>query len=593
MSGRLPLRLGGLAPSGPAAFVIAAVTLVASPALGTPAVSTVAGISIIADTLAAAPALGVPTVDVASVTLSPPSLSAASAMGYPPFVGAYGSAGGLLRVDMQYGSVDLTPYITGMTITERMGSPDTLSLQLADLDSAISLTVIATLADIRVRLGTDYLFQGQITVPTTETINWQDSDGTWVAARNIDITAESYERLIPDALVSIAANGIGRIMPDGSYSNTLGYHIGFGYTDREQVGALFGSAWGWAQFAARPAIDVDTCVHKTGTTHVWWEYPVDNSTLGADFDALAAEASPPTLVHWLDARMRFHWADGADPTQLEAAPWDLSAVGFVGTFPNFTTLMTTRMKITTDAQNVRGQALVQGALPWASGVVSSGLMAPDVSISSGKAQTWEESQAFAARYFANDNRVGIQGTASIPDGYDGWHKGQWVHITDPGHGLAAQGYLIQEITARLLGGGSGADFEYDITFGDAPRRSLAQESANPDIPVETPAVRYHMRTDPEQSTPKPAAPVTIIAQLHDGIANVATAGIDLRWDLIIGAGIAEVDPTDPALAFYLDDATGTTNEQGQALTVAHTGTAFNPAAGLACTVEAVTEEPTP
>jgi len=99
-----------------------------------------------------------------------------------------------------------------------------------------------------------------------------------------------------------------------------------------------------------------------------------------------------------------------------------------------------------------------------------------------------------------------------------------------------------------------------------------------------------MRTDPEQSTPTPTVPVTVIAQLHDGIRNIATAGITLGWYLYFSGALA-VDPTDTSQAFYLEAATATTNDQGQATTVAHCGAAFDPAAGLACTVEAVTEEP--
>ena len=256
--------------------------------------------------------------------------------------------------------------------------------------------------------------------------------------------------------------------------------------------------------------------------------------------------------------------------------------------------MSMKMTISTDAQSLVGRVLAQGALPWAGGIISNPHAtgyAPDATISSSKAITWADVQAFAARYFANDSRVGLTGTATIPAGYDGWHKGQWVSITDPGHDLDAQGFLIQGVTVRLIAGGVVPEIEYDITFGDAPHRSLASESANPAIAVVAgPSVRYAMRTDPEQATPTPAVPVTVIASLTDGINQLTTKGITLRWDLAIG-GTVVGDPTLTSQAFYLADATGTTNEQGQAQTVAHTGSAYDPAAGLACTVEAVTEQP--
>jgi hypothetical protein len=378
-------------------------------------------------------------------------------------------------------------------------------------------------------------------------------------------------------------------MPDGSLSPTLGFSIGWGHTDKADVQAMFADWW------TGPAVDVDSCVNVTGSSNYWWQYPIDNTQLGADLDALAAAASVPTVIRWLDAKMRFHWVDGAG-AGLEAAPFAISSVGFPAGG-----VMSMKMTISTDAQSLVGRALAQGALPWAGGIVSNPavfLYAPDATISSGKAITWADVQAFAARYFANDSRVGLTGTATIPAGYDGWHKGQWVSITDPGHDLDAQGFLIQGVTARLISGGAVPEIEYDVTFGDAPRRSLASESANPAIPAPGPAVRYALRTDPEQATPTPVVagtpptggPVTIIASLTDGINQLTTKGITLRWDLAIG-GTVVGDPTLTSQAYYLEDATGTTNEQGQAITVAHTGSTYDPAANLACTVEAVTEAP--
>jgi hypothetical protein len=520
------------------------------------------------------------------VTIAVPPLAASPALGSPVFVGAYVDG---LRVDMQGGLVDLTPYITGMTITERMGSPDTLSLQLADLDEAIALAAIVYLTDIRVRLRTDYLFWGQIIVPTTETINYQSA----TASRTIDISAESYERFVPDALMSVLSIDSGRTMPDGSFSNTGGFSIGFGHTDGELVTGLFHDWW------AGPSVDAVSCVHDTGAAPYIWQYPIDNTQLGSDLDAIAAAASVVTVAHWLDPRRRFHWVDGADPGSLDPAPFDISSVAFgwtAGTPPTVSTVMSMKMTNSSDAQNIRGRAYVQAALPWASGLVGNvGSAAPDVMISAGKAQTGAETAAFAARYWSNDNRIGFHGSASIPVGYDGWHKGQWVHVTDPGHELAAHGFLVQGVTARRI---NGADFEYDVDYGDAPRRSLASESANPTIEVQGPSVRYAMRTDPEQSSPTPliagtpptGGPVTVIASLTDGIKQVPTSGIVLRWDLYIGGDLA-ADPTLTTQAYYLENATGTTNEQGQAITVAHTGSAFDPALNLSCTVEAVTEAP--
>lgn len=156
--------------------------------------------------------------------------------------------------------------------------------------------------------------------------------------------------------------------------------------------------------------------------------------------------------------------------------------------------------------------------------------------------------------------------------------------------FAADDIRVALVTSAYTPDRAAHEFWDDVT-GDAPRRSLASESANPPIAVDMPAVRYAMSTDPEQSTPTPTAPVTIVAQLSDGTTNLKTSGIALRWDLFIGDGMAETDPTDTTLAYYLEDATGTTDQYGKAYTIAHTGAAYDPAAGLACTVEAVTEAP--
>lgn len=439
-------------------------------------------------------------------------------------------------------------------------------------------------------VGTGTVYWESIGTPGTPT-GTTDRGGLagWVAARTIDLQAEGYERLIPGALISVLDAGSGRDMPDGSYSNTGGYSIGWGHTDRDDVRGMFQDWW------MGPEIDIDACVNVTGSSNYWWQYPIDNTQLGADLDALAAAASLPTVVHWLDHHIppRFHWVDGAaGPGSLgiEYAPFHISSVGFGSDH-----VMSMKMTISTDAQSLVRRTYAQAALPWASGIVwnphAVGYFAPEAMISSAKAIKWADTLAFALRYFDNDSRVGVTGTATIPPGYDGWHKGQIVGIYDPGHDLTGQGFLIQGVGVRLITGGPEPAFEYDVSFGDAPRRSLASESANPAIDVvQGPAVRYAMRTDPEQSTPTPTVPVTIIASLTDGINQLTTQDITLRWDLII-SGTVVADSTDTSQAYYLEDATGTTNEQGQALTVAHTGSAYDPAANLACTVEAVTEQP--
>jgi hypothetical protein len=548
--------------------------------------------------LSADPALVPPTLGI-GVTIGVPPLSAAAAVGYPSFVGTYGSPGGVsgvlgasgptpLRVDMQGGLIDLTPYLTSLSIGERMGSPDTMSITLADVIGVIPLSVVTRLADIRARLGTEELFRGQITLPQTETYNHQQDDGVWVSSRTFTIQAESYERLVDPMLVSVLPFGSGRTMPDGSYSPTGGYSIGWGHSDADDVRySLFGAWW------AGPAVDVDSCVHATGFTPVHWVYSIDNTQLGADLDALAAIASPPTLVRWLDARMRFHWADGADPDQLDPAPADISCVAFgVGT------VMSMTMTNKTDAQNLRGRAYVSGALPWACGIASwpgGTVVAPDAMISAGTAQTATEADAFAARFFASDSRVGFMGSALVPGagegGYDGWHKGQWVHVTDPGHDLDAYGCLIQGVTADLKTAGPVPLFEYQVDYGDAPRRSLASESAWPTIDtVQGPSVAYAMSTDPAQIVPKPGAPVACIAQLNDGSKGLSTPNIPCRWDLYI-AGDLVADPTDSTQAYYLSDMTIVTDELGKAYATANCGDAYDPASSDDCYAQAITEEP--
>lgn len=570
---------------------VACVELAADAALGVPAITLGSSASVAGAALAADPALGVPQIRLGR-TVACVALSADAGMGYPTQVGAWA----LFRIDMAFGGIDLTDLtLKGMSLNERMGAPDTLEFKFADFDQLLEMALLDELQDIRVSDATGPLFRGQVTVPSVETIHYSDGK----VARTYSLRCESYERLIPKTAVSVAPAGYYSTNPDGTTENVLRFTTAGG-TVASAVRAAMVAWW-----TGRPALDLDSCLFDT---HGAQPIPIDNTTLGQDLDALASLFSDPTLMYWIDGRLRFHWVAGSDTTNLEPAPCEVSSVAF-----GPSTVMSTKMLVEWDAQNRLRGAYVSGATPWASGWVGNtdapGGYAPDAFISSERAKTAEERDAFAARFFANDARVGVRITFTLPPrsavtpaGYDGWHKGQYLYVSDPGSGLVRYGCVVQEVRRRFISMDTdGPLFEYDITAGDSPRRSLSSESKNPEWMQKPAAVigtKYVVTVD--QVSPDPDQPPTVVrAQLAnaDGV-RIATQGIAVTWHLAIN-GTTVADPTDTTAAYYLaamsaDPLSGvpvaTTGADGVAYCEIHCGDAWTSTDRVS--VEAETVDPT-
>jgi hypothetical protein len=464
--------------------------------------------------------------------------------------------GGLL-IEAGFGAIDLSGHATiaNLTITERMGTPDTANIELVDLDGSLTIAVLANLVDLHIATATHHLFRGQVTTSVITSI-----DGV---ASTMVLTAEGYERLIAGAPVAFPPPDQYIEQPDGTMVNTYGASTS-GASDKVNVKVLFDLWWrsGWANVG--PPVDAETMVVETTSNpgHYW--APLDRIMLDAAF-ALVAETTGAAdhLVWWLDAELRFHWIDGAAGT--EPAPYAINANGFISG-----AIMPTKISITREAGAIPGGAYVTGALPWVGGPYpSSAGWAPWVAIQSDRAQTVAYADAFAARYFAETGWPKISGKATIPPGYDGWHKGQTLPVTDPATGLNAIGLLIQGVVARLISPGDDPpSFEHDLDFGDAPHRSLGRETALPVPPPPTvQATSYTVTSD--DPNPTPTKPANLKAQLKDFKGDsLGTKGITGVWNLNIN-GTRVADPTDSSQSFWLDSASGTTDETGAVFNVEH------------------------
>jgi hypothetical protein len=485
-----------------------------------------------------------------------------------PTVDALGLASSGLLIEALLGTVDLSAAtISTLTITERMGTPDTCTLELADLEGYVDLEAIADLGDIHIASAAEHLFRGQAT-----TVAGTSIAGTPIVMKTISISGEGYERLIPGCPVAFPPPTMYLEQPDGTIVNTYGMTTS-GQPDKPNVTGLFQMWWsnllGSTMFSA-PIVDADTKVVETGANPGALFAPLDRIMLDAAL-AIVAEitGAAPHLVSWLDAALRFHWTDGADPTKCDPAPFEIDANAF-----GAGVVMPTKITVTREAGGIMGGAITTGALPWVGGLYSGHAWAPWGQISSDRAITVAEGTTFAGRYLIETFLPKISGKATIPAGYDGWHKGQWVIVTDPANGLTRHGCLIQGVVRRLVSPGDDPpSWEYDIDFGDAPHRSLGRETAIPQQgwPPGTTITSTSYTVTTDDPNPTLAKPANIKAQLCDFKgAPLGTKGIAGVWNLDIN-GTRVTDPTDTGQAFYLDTASGTTDETGRVFNVLHVG----------------------
>jgi hypothetical protein len=466
-----------------------------------------------------------------------------------------GSAAPGLRLDAALGTIALEGTITSLTITERMGAADSVSVTLTDVPGDLDLaTLTAGLCDFHIADATEHLFRGQITTTTVAT--------TWGETRDISISAEGYERLIRGCPVCFPPVDMFLVQPDGTQVNTYGYTTGGG-TDKDNVTGLFKMWWNDRDYG--PLVDAETMVIETTANPMALFAPLDRVMLDGALGIVAEiTGAAPHLVSWLDAALQVHWTDGADSTKCDPAPFEIDADRF-----DTGVVMAMTMSVTKEAGGIMGGAIVTGALPWVGGPWSIHAWAPYGTISSDRAITVGEGATFFGRYAAEVYWPKVSGKATIPAGWDGWHKGQWVIVTDLANGLDHYGCLIQGVTRRLLSEITDPpEFEYDLEFGDAPPRSLGRESA---IPMQgfAPVTSTSYTVTSDDPNPTPTKPANLKAQLQDFKgAPLGTKGITGVWHLDIN-GTRVADPTDSGQSFWLDSATGTTDETGAVFNVEH------------------------
>lgn len=469
-----------------------------------------------------------------------------------------------LLIDADLGTIPLSGIITSMTITERMGAADTVSIALTDVAGDLDILTLtglgyhSGLCDFHIADVSEHLFRGQITTITVATTGGEQ--------RDITISGEGYERLIAGCPVAFPPPDIFLVQPDGTVVNTYAYTTGGG-TDKENVKGLF-EMW-WHPWIG-PLVDYETMVVATTSNPGGLFAPVDRVMMDAAL-AIVAEITGAAdhLISWLDAALQFHWTDGTDPTKLAPAPYEIDADGF-----GSGVVMPMSISITTEGGGIPGGVIMTGGLPWGSEVLNLHPWAPWVAISSDRSQTPEYAAAFIAKYQANTYFTKISGKATIPAGYDGWHKGQWVIVTDLANGLDHYGCLLQGVTRRLLSSiTEPPEFEYDLDFGDAPHRSLGRETAIPAqaLPPTVEATKYEVTNDDPNPTVDKAQ--NLKAQLCDFKgAPLSTKGITGVWHLDINT-VRVTDPTDDTQLFWLDTDSGTTDETGRVFNVLHVGAA--------------------
>jgi len=216
-----------------------------------------------------------------------------------------------------------------------------------------------------------------------------------------------------------------------------------------------------------------------------------------------------------------------------------------------------------------------GGTGWGGGGAPGGIWGEEY-LDAPAAVSMEQRDAFANAYLASRALPSWTGTVTVV-GYDGWHKGQAVPVTDADYGFDHRWFLIRGVTMTQRDHLSTAN-EYTLTLGDVLSPSLGwalrqQRLAEQRKEVDPGAkyVVYHGDllldpADPDNSTSKVEGQFATAS----GTAR-KVKGVGATWRLWINGVSSALHDTD--LAYYLSDESTTTDELGKIYATLHAGAA--------------------
>lgn len=191
------------------------------------------------------------------------------------------------------------------------------------------------------------------------------------------------------------------------------------------------------------------------------------------------------------------------------------------------------------------------------------------------AVSMEQRDAFGNAFLASRDIPAWTGTVTVGGGFDGWHKGQAITVTDADYGFDHKWFLIRGVSMSQKDPFSIAN-EYILTLGDVLSPSLGWalreqrlKEQRKEVDPGQKFVVYHGDllldpTDPDNSTSKVEGQFATAS----GTAR-KVKGVGATWRLWINGVSSALHDTD--LAYYLSDESTTTDEPGKVYAILHAG----------------------
>jgi hypothetical protein len=585
---------GGLVGPGPAPSAIA---LTPSPVaillvLPAPTLSLQALVLLTPDPVAIAIVIPAPTFDRA-IGLTPDPVVIILVIPGPAAIERVGRTG--LTIEIMGRDVVAAAEWKSFRYTEQIGQPDTLSVDVLGFttDPGITAPVVYAFTYLNnyfwtiARLGDAVLFSGLIR-PITMT-------KPAVGAIRYSLKADGWQFLMPRRLVGVP-NGDGWIItedgdPDRIPTPVVTDTSAYGYPTPVHVARLMAHYWNspWP-------IDVTTFVtpilEGAPSERIAWS----GSDLEGTVSDLAAAGNAaalwwfandsPNLGSIVSPHLALHWglvvvpAEG-DPPPANAAPYAISdtpdwVTSILAVSLEFSPDNTPRV----DAVYVRGATgytmdvvdgvptgvVNEGGTGW---VGSTGGIWGEEYVDAPAAISAGQRNAFGNATLASRSAPTWTGTIVV-NGYDGWHKGQVVSVTDADYGFDARWFLIRAVTMSQKDPQSLAN-EYTLTVGDSLSPSLGSALRSRRLKEQrqeiAPATKFVPYVGDLQLDSGGSCPVTMQLATDAGAAR-QIAGVGARWHLLVN-GVDLADPLSAAELYWLTSPTLITNEVGQVTATLH------------------------
>jgi hypothetical protein len=201
----------------------------------------------------------------------------------------------------------------------------------------------------------------------------------------------------------------------------------------------------------------------------------------------------------------------------------------------------------------------------------------------------EQRDAFGNAVLASRATPAWTGTIVV-SGYDGWHKGQAIAVTDADYGFVARWFLIRAVSMTQKDPFAEAN-EYTLTLGD----------------VLSPSLGYALRSQRLAEARKPVDPGVAFVVFHGNLlldpagvdtsrvegqfataagGALAVPGISAHWRLWVN-GTEQADPFDVTAAWWLSDQTTVTDEVGKVQATLNVGAAALASDAVECSIDVV------